>query len=184
MRWRWLAGTLAATLAATLAVPARAASDPAAQEQTLTFQVQQPSGVTLAGAWIDLTRLGEHRLVALSDNGQRPGDSPRDGVWVGEDRGPFTRVVDVTVLVALPEAETRPILSETVRTDSAWAASVSWRLEDSPDGLLATRSAFARPGRSVWVSDLLPLAGSFGWLVFLAVFVVGILLVQQRETKR
>lgn len=178
-RW-WLP----AVLATFLAPPARAGLDPASQEQTLTFQVLQPSGVALHGAWIELTRLGEARRVTLRDDGLGPGDIPYDGVWVGEDRGPFTRVVDATLLVALPDAEPRPLVTEAVRTDAAWAATVSWRLVDTPDGLTAARAAFAHPGRSVPVSDLLPLAGSFGWLVFLAVFVLGLLLVLQGESEK
>ena len=173
MRWWWLA----AVLPPFLATPAQAGFDPATQEQTLTFQVLQPTGVALHGAWIDLTRLGETRRVTLTDDGYWPSDVPDDGVWVGEDRGPFTRVVDVTLVVALPDAEPRPVLAETARTDAAWAATVSWRLTDKPEGLHAARASFAHPGRWVPVPNLVPLAGSFGWLIFLAVFVFGLLLV-------
>lgn len=134
--------------------------------QTVRLQVATLRNLPTLQVTAETTWLGEERVVQLLDDGSAPGDSPGDGVYVGEWTGAPVRALPIRLLVQAPgqpRFEVYTGLERVMQPEDR--LSFALELGDAPRAqrVAAPYLARARDSREVsWV------AASLGWgvLVF------------------
>ena len=171
----WLALTLGL-----LVTPAWAseASDPgeAAVQQRLLLRVVAPPGVVLDGATAMVERPDGRTIpVRLSDDGTEPGDLSWDGVYVGYSTGVFARYLPVELSVTFPGEARMVVHSGIERIDDAYSAALTWRLVELDGAWYARRTSSTSVGFEEPVNELVGLAASLSWALFLAAYITWLL---------
>ena len=139
-------------------------SSTAQADQRVRFQVALGTDAVLSEVRVDLVRLGENRSVYLLDDGSIEGDMPWDGVFVGEDAGPYARFMAVRLVVREGGGEENVVLDGVARTEDERVADVGWRLVRRPGGALAARwAAVTWPGNRMAEMEGMYVLACFGW---------------------
>ena len=103
------------------------------------------------------------------------GDLPHDGIYTGRDRGPYTRLLPVRLMVTDGDASPQLAFEGLVQTTDARQDAASWRLGKEYGAWNATATAAAYPGRAAASADAMPTVIAMLWgalVIGLVVWVV------------
>jgi hypothetical protein len=170
--------TALALVVATATSPALAGDE----EQELLLRLAVPAEVMLDDVTAELQRSGDPHEVELVDDGTVAGDLPHDGIYTGRDRGPYTRLLPVRLMVTPANASPQLAFEGLVQTVDARQDSTSWRLVKEYGAWNAVPTAAAYPGRAADSAGALPTAAALLW----GALVVGTVawVVRGRSTRR
>lgn len=151
----------------------------AGSSQAIRIQVAIPNGLSYHRIRVELTRLGQQKVIELLDDGTLTGDRAWDGVFMGEDIGPYARYVNVRLVGVRPDGEEDVLFAGPVRTSDRREVLLAWRIErwrnEESDAAnpkwTALRVAPAWTGTDAAEVGLLPVVVAFGWGIFLLVYI-------------
>ena len=162
--------SVTALLVAALLAPAALAKGEAPRSgpspgSVLLYHLAVPNHVVIREAVVEERRLGQTRLILLKDDGSASGDTPYDGVYVGEGQGPFAHLVGLRLLVAVPGSTLQVVYEGLERITDARRHRVGWSLTlEGPGRTLGARPTVTPlPGRAGRIMALAPTMMAFGW---------------------
>lgn len=151
--------------------------------QELVFQLAVPNEATAVRAEVEVLRQGKTRLLRLRDDGSTAGDMGHDGVFMGRDRGVYSRVVSLRLRAVVNRQPIRVLYEGLIRPVDAWQHHVAWRLERQRGKWIAVPTTAAYAGRMATFSEVLPTVANFGWGGFVLAVVALLVAGWRRERK-
>ncbi len=155
-----------------------------AGDQVISFQVAVSEQLRIDAAAVELTRLGETRIIPLHDDGSVAGDVAWDGVYSGSDAGSYAFLVSVRILAARPGQPLVPAYAGIEQTPDAHAELLAWRLVTGAENdLRAVRVAAAYPGAQGEVVDAAPVVAALGWALLVGLWIAFLVRTRREEAQ-